>query len=46
MINSKKFNDLVILAFVECSCYIQYLVIRQKEPACQLSVTPYSNFGN
>jgi len=31
-LKSKKFNDLVILAFLECSCYsyIQNLVIRQK----------------
>jgi len=29
-LKSKKFNDLVVLAFVECSRYIQNLTIRQK----------------
>ena len=42
----KKFNDSAVLAFFECSCYIQNLVIRQKEPVSQICVIPFSNFGN
>jgi len=44
-LKSKKFNDSVVLAFLECRCYIQNLVIRQKEPISQISVVPCSNFG-
>jgi len=29
-LKNKKFNDSVVLAFLECSCYIQTWVIRQK----------------
>ena len=39
-LKSKKFNDSVILAFVECSCYIQ------NEPVSQICVIPFSNFGS
>jgi len=35
-LKSKKFNDLVVLAFLEGRCYIQSLVIWQKEPVSQL----------
>jgi len=42
----KKFNDSVVLAFLECSCYIQNFVIRQKEPVSQIRVVQFSNFGN
>jgi len=31
-LKSKKFNDSVILAFLECICYMHNLVIQQKEP--------------
>jgi len=31
-LKSNKFNDSVVLLFVDSSCYIQNLVIRQKEP--------------
>jgi len=30
MLKSNKFNYSVVLAFLECNCYIQNLVIRQK----------------
>jgi len=42
----KKFNDSVVLAFLECSYYIQNLVIRHKEPVSQICIVPFSNFGN
>jgi len=45
-LKNKKFNDSLVLAFLECSCYIQNLVIRQKEPASEICVVPFSNFGN
>ena len=45
-LKSKKFNDLVILAFLECCCYIQNLVIWQKEPVSQKCVIPFSNCGS
>jgi len=45
-LKSKKFNDSVVLAFLECSCYIQNLVIRQKEPVSQIRVVPFSNFSS
>jgi len=45
-LNSKKCNDSVVLAFLQCSCYIQNLVIRQKEPISQISVIPFSNLSN
>jgi len=31
-LKSKKFNDSLVLAFEKFSCYIQNLVIRQKNP--------------
>jgi len=31
-LKNKKYNDSVVLAFLECICYIQILVIRQKDP--------------
>ena len=46
MLKSKKFNDAVVLAFLQCGCYIQNLYIRQKEPASQICVVPFSNVGN
>jgi len=46
MLKSKKFNDSVVLAFLECSSYIQNLVIRQKESVSQIRVVSSSNFGN
>jgi len=44
-LKSKKFNDSVVLAYLECRCYIQILVIRQNEPVSQIFVVPFSNFG-
>jgi len=35
-LKSKKCNDAVVLAFLECSCYIQNLVIWQKEAVSQM----------
>jgi len=46
LLKSKKFNDALVLAFLECSCYIQNLVIRQKESASEICVVPFSNFDN
>ena len=43
---TKKFNDSLVLAFLEFSCYIQNLVIRKKEPVSEICVVPFSNFGN
>jgi len=43
-LKSKKFYDSVVLAFLECTCYIQNLVIQQKE--CVICVVLFSNFGN
>jgi len=43
---SKKFNDSLVLAFLKFSCYIQNLVIRQKEPVSQLCVQQFSDIGN
>jgi len=45
-LKSKKFNDSVVLVFLECCCSIQNLVIRQIEPVSQICVVPFSNFGN
>ena len=45
-LQSKKFNGSLVLAFLEFSCYIQNLVIRQKEPVSEICVVPFSNFGN
>jgi len=46
LLKRKKFNDSVVLPFLECICYIQNLVIRQKELVSQICVVPFSNFGN
>jgi len=43
---SKKLNDSLVLAILKYSYCIQNLVIRQKEPASQICVVPFSNFGN
>ena len=40
-LRSKKFNDSAVLAFLECSCYIQNLAIRQKEPVYLKYVSTY-----
>ena len=45
-LKSKRLNDLLVLAFLEFRCYIQNLVIRQKEPASEICVVSLSNFGN
>ena len=42
----KKFNDSVVLTFMECSCYIQNFVIRQKELVSEICFVTFSNFGN
>jgi len=42
---SKKFDDSVVLAFLECICYIQNLVIRQKERVFQICVIRFSNLA-
>jgi len=42
----KKFNDSLVLAFFEFSCYIRNLLIRQKEPVSEICVVPFSNFVN
>jgi len=39
-LKSKKFNDSVVLAFLEYSGYIQSLVSRQKESLFQICVNP------
>jgi len=44
-VKKQEINDSVVLAFLECSCYIQNLVTRQKEPVSQCVVS-FSNFGN
>ena len=36
----------LFLHFLELSCYIQNLVIRQKEPVSEICVVLFSNFGN
>jgi len=46
MLKSKKFNDPIVLTFLECSCCIQNLVIRHKETISQICVVPFSNLGN
>ena len=42
-LKSKKFNDSVVLAFLECTCYIQNLT---KISVSQICVVTFSNFGN
>jgi len=37
-LKSKKINHSIFFAFLECSCYIQNLVIRQKAPTSQTCV--------
>jgi len=39
-------TSLIVLAFLEVSCYIQNLVIRKKEPVSEICVVPFSNFDN
>jgi len=36
ILKGKKFNDSVVLAFLECTCYIQNFIIRQKEPVSHM----------
>jgi len=36
-----KFNDSVVLGFLECICYIQNLVFRQNEPVSQMCVAHF-----
>jgi len=45
-LKNKQFNHSIVLAYLECSCNMQNLVIRQKEPVSQICVVPFSNFGN
>ena len=45
-LKSKKFDDSLVLAFLEFRCYIQNLVLRKKEPVSEICVVPFSNFGN
>jgi len=45
-LKSKKFNNSVILAFMEFICYIQKLAIWQKDTISEICVVPFSNFGN
>jgi len=45
-LKSKKFNDLLVLAFMEFICYIQNLANRQKEPVSEICAVPLSNFGD
>jgi len=45
-LKSKKFNNSVVLAFMEFICYVQNLAIRQKEPVSEICAVPFSNFGN
>jgi len=47
MFKSKKFNDSVVLAFLECSCYsFRIRSSGKKNPLSQMCVVSYSNFGN
>jgi len=41
-----KFNDSAVLLVLECICYIQNMVIRQKELVSQMCVVLFSNFSN
>jgi len=45
-LKSKKFNDSVVLAFMEFICYIQNFAIRRKEPVSKICTAPLSNFIN
>jgi len=45
-LKAKEFNDLVVLAVLECSCCIQILVIVQKEPMSQICVVPLFKLDN
>jgi len=45
-LKSKEFDDSLVLAFLEFSCYIQNLVIRQKEPISKICVVSFSSFGS
>ena len=45
-LKSKKFNNSVVLAFMEFICCIQNLAIRQKEVVSEICAVPFSNFGN
>ena len=45
-LKSTKFNNSVILAFMEFICYIQNSAIWQKEPVPKICAVPFSNFGN
>jgi len=44
-LKSKKFNDSVVLAFLEFICYIQNLTIRLKEHVPQICVVPFSTLA-
>jgi len=39
-LKSKIFNDSVVMAVLECSRYVQNLVIRHKEPISQIRAGP------
>jgi len=45
-LKSMKFNDSAVLLVLECICYIQNMVIRQKELVSQMCVVLFSNFSN
>jgi len=42
-VKKQEINDSVVLAFLECICYIQNL---GKEPVSQICVVAFSNLGN
>jgi len=42
-LKSRKFNDSVVFAYLECICYLQKL---EKRTRSQICVVPFCNFGN